>query len=41
MRAVSVVTNDPNLGRADIFVETADGDCLFQVSVAWQEDGNG
>ena len=41
VRAVSVVTNDPYLGRADISVETADGDCLFQVSVAWQEDGNG
>ena len=41
VRAVSVVTNDPYLGRADISVETADGDCLFQVNVAWQEDGNG
>ena len=41
VRAVSVVTNDPNLGRADISVEMADGDCLFQISVAWQEGGNG
>ena len=41
VRAVSVDSDDPYLGRADISVLTADGDCLFQVSVAWQEVDNG
>ena len=38
--AVPVATNDQLLGCADISAVTADGDCLFQVRVAWQEVGN-
>lgn len=40
VRAVPVETDNPYLGCADISVQTADGDCLFQVSVAWQEVGD-
>lgn len=35
-----VASNNPLLGCADIIAQTADGDCLFQVSVAWQEVGD-
>ncbi len=37
VRAVPVASNDPLLGCADISAQTVDGDCLFQVSIAWQE----
>lgn len=37
VRAIPVATDDILVGCADISAQTADGDCLFQVSVAWQE----
>ena len=38
--AVPVATEDLLLGSVEICAQTADGDHLFEVSVAWQEDGN-
>ena len=35
--AVPVATDDTLLGAADIFAQTVNGDCLFQLRVAWQE----
>lgn len=40
VRAVPVETNDPYLGCAAISAQTAEGTCLFQVNIAWQEVGD-
>lgn len=40
VRVVPVASNDPLLGCADIIAQTVDGDCLFQVTIAWQEVGD-
>ena len=40
VRAVPVEAENPLLGCAEISAQTADGDCLFSVSVAWQEVGD-
>lgn len=36
-----IQTEQPLLGCADISAETADGDCLFRVTVSWQEGADG
>ena len=40
VRAVPIETNDPLLGFATVSAQTADGESLFQVDIAWQEAGD-
>ena len=41
VRVAPLKTEQPLLGSAEITAETADGDCLFEVTVSWQEGADG